>query len=548
MNVENVLARVRLTYSTDAENETISFHEAIRKYANDQTDETSRLLKEMLDKLAEWRDIARRKPLADLIWHIYDQTGYLAYVSGLDDGNQRVANLLSLHQRARQFGEFLRQGLHRFMGFLNELREETDLAQPSVAGDTGRAVRILSIHAAKGLEFPVVLLPDLGKKFNMSDARGLVLTDRRMGLAMQVVDLPRQIHYPSLSSTLLVADLRKQTLAEEIRLLYVALTRAESRIVLIGTAPDGAVDKWANKFRSVKGAFPPEIVLSANSMLDWLGPMQAACGDATCKLFAYSAEQVHAWSGANKQKATDETNRLVRIAELAPLKAQVAPSFAANEIISRLEFSYPHQEFTQLAAAAAATSVGSGHFAGTSRIELQPPSSLSEQVGMSATQIGDATHKVLEHLDYLRPCDESGVREQVSQLVGRGLLTAEQANVVDVASIVWLASTPLGQLLKTHSKQLRREVAFATALGDAPISMDSVMVRGRIDLLLPMDGGVALVDYKTDRVTETGVKDRAETYLSQMGVYRDALRKIAKKEVKAIYLVFLAPRIIWKAE
>jgi ATP-dependent helicase/nuclease subunit A len=167
---------------------------------------------------------------------------------------------------------------------------------------------------------------------------------------------------------------------------------------------------------------------------------------------------------------------------------------------------------------------------------------------LSATQIGDATHKALEHLDYTRACDERDIRAQIGELAARGLLSVAQAAVVDTSAIAWLAATTLGAMLRANAKQLRREVAFAAAIEDGGTKMDAVMVRGRIDLLLPMDGGVALVDYKTDRVTDDGIKDRAESYLNQMKVYRDALHRVAGKEVVAVYLVFLHPRVVWQAD
>ncbi len=136
----------------------------------------------------EWRETAQRRPLEELIWRIYQQSGYLAFCSGLPGGDQRVANLLYLHERAAQFGTFQRQGLSRFMRFIESLRDEADLGTPSIASEADDVVRLMSIHRAKGLEFPVVILADLGKAINLQDCQGTILVDRSAGLGLEVVD------------------------------------------------------------------------------------------------------------------------------------------------------------------------------------------------------------------------------------------------------------------------------------------------------------------------------------------------------------------------
>src|SRR5262249_12486261 len=148
------LARVRLAY--DDPNAHVPFHEAVVRYAAEHDDELAARLRDFLRDLGQWREAGRRRPLAELLWGIYQQTGYLAFCAGLADGEQRVANLLHLHERAGQFGTFHRQGLSRFMQFLQDLAAESDLGAPSVAREADDVVRVMSIHRSKGLEFPVV--------------------------------------------------------------------------------------------------------------------------------------------------------------------------------------------------------------------------------------------------------------------------------------------------------------------------------------------------------------------------------------------------------
>ena len=165
-NAESNLARIRLAYNGTPP---VPFHLAVQKYAEEQKDELADFLRQFRTRLEKWRQEVRQQPVAEMLWSIYDRTGYLAYVSGLPNGQQREANLIELHDRARQFGTFQRQGLGRFLTFLEKLKKETDLGQASIASEADDVVRIMSIHRSKGQEFPVVLLPDLGKAINMQD-------------------------------------------------------------------------------------------------------------------------------------------------------------------------------------------------------------------------------------------------------------------------------------------------------------------------------------------------------------------------------------------
>src|SRR5258706_8463551 len=202
------------------------------RYAAEETDELAARLRAFLEQFEKWRTVARLRPLAELIRQIYDDTGYLAFCSGLDNGEQRCANLLYLHDRAKQFGSFARQGLYRFLRFLDELQNESDVGLPSVLGEGEDVVRIISVHQAKGLEFPVVILPDLGKRINLRDCSGRVLVDRARFLGLPAVDEEKEVRYPSLASVLVSERLRQKAMAEELRVLYVAANRGSEHLVL----------------------------------------------------------------------------------------------------------------------------------------------------------------------------------------------------------------------------------------------------------------------------------------------------------------------------
>ncbi len=231
---------------------------------------------EFLFHLDQWRTMARRQPLAELIQRIYAETGYLAYVGGLPGGGQRRANLRALYDRARQFGGFSRQSLFRFLRFIENLRQnQGDLGTARALGESENVVRIMSIHKSKGLEFPVVFLADLGKRFNLDDTRGDVLVHRGSGLelGLSCYDRKLRLRYPTLAREAVAAALKRDSLAEELRVLYVAMTRARERLIMTASVKNhyAAVQRWS--LSDHRGwTFPLYRLAAASGFLDWLMP------------------------------------------------------------------------------------------------------------------------------------------------------------------------------------------------------------------------------------------------------------------------------------
>jgi ATP-dependent helicase/nuclease subunit A len=565
---EDALARVRIAYPATS----IAFHAAVAKYAHERDDELAAALRDVLGKLDHWRRQAQRRPLAEVIWEIYDSTGYLAFCAGLRDGEQRKANLIDLHDRALQFGSFQRQGLARFLRFLDQLRDESDLGQPSVVGEGEEVIRIMTVHRSKGLEFPVVFLPDLGKRINLQELYGSVLVDRHATLGMDVVDEAKRVRYPSLASKLVGSRLRRAAMAEELRVLYVAMTRAQEHLVLIGTAKADAAEDWQARWGSHAGPLPAGEVVGSLTMLGWLGPVAAATArprGGPIKVTSHTPEEVAAWRPDEHQRGAG-SERLERLARLDPLTTSPQPDPEAAAIVERLTTPYAYERFTKLAAVEAATaltkkgqappvparratrdvaatgSVASGE--GTKLLEL--PRAVRTELKPSAADVGEATHLVLQHLDFTRPCDRGDLRVQLDVLVERRLLAPAAAKAVDLDSICWLIGSPVGELLRTHGKTTRRELPLYLALpaeeidGEAKSSdpADQVMVRSRADALVRTSIGLEIVDYKTDRVDDSTIDARVEYYRPQMDLYRRAIHALTGEPVARVHLVFLQAR------
>lgn len=492
-------------------------------------------------RLRAWRALIRQQPLAEALWSIYEQSGCLAFYECRDDGLQRRANLLRLHELARQFGGFARQGLGRFLEFLRDLREDRDLGQPPVAGDPEAAVRVMSIHRSKGLEFPLVVLAGVGTEFNTRDASESILADRPVGIGMKVIDTQRLISYVSLPYVAVQASARRAVLAEEMRLLYVAMTRARQRLVIVGSrgrfkSPTELRERWKGHV----GVIPAEDVLACAAPLQWLSAAEGAGAALKSQTHAAPPElpsaaspgaRARPWTPlphAPRDAAVDDAMRLASL----PYAHAALADIPATAPVSALEHASSDRPFAASAGASAP-------------IDLAWPT--DEGTALGAREIGSAMHVALRHLDFADAADAPAIRRQVEAMVARRLLFREAVEAVDVEALLWLARGEVGRRLRAPGATVLRELpvylAADAGAGAAVDAADRVMLRGRVDALV-VDADAALVlDYKTDRLTPENEGARIEQYSKQTGAYLRAVGAILRRAAAA-WLVFLHARRI----
>ena len=229
-------------------------------------------------KLQDWRTRSRRISLADLLWSLYEETGYLAYVGTLPAGVQRQANLRVLYDRASRFEATRYRGLFRFLRFLDRFQGQgKDMGNARALGESEDVVRLITVHASKGLEFPVVFVVGLGRTFNTQSLKGKVLLHSKLGMGMPIIDVENYVRYPSLIQYAVKQRLAQESLAEELRILYVALTRAKERLFLYGNVDslDNTLLKWQRTSEWKEVALPEGQLRSAKCFLDWIGPALA---------------------------------------------------------------------------------------------------------------------------------------------------------------------------------------------------------------------------------------------------------------------------------
>ncbi len=558
---EDKLALIRLAYPRKSEP---LFHRAVARYAEEQDDALTIELKRVLEQLRRWRAIGRERSVAELLWTICDDTSYIPWCSGLPDGEQRVANLLHLHDRAQQFEQFRRPTLNRFLHFVNSLEEESDLGMPAVAGANLDAVRIMSVHRSKGLEFPVVILPDLAKEHNLRDTMGTIIVDDAVGLGLRVVDTSREAHYPSMASFVAQHHARRRSLAEELRVLYVAGTRAREHLILIGTADLDDLQNWDDAYIGHTGPIPGSDVLEGRSMLAWIGP---ASSIAEARVPGSIDRRTHTAADIQAMKETmlgaaKRSEALDRITKMQPLDSSTPPSERVQKTIERLQRPYAFEALTTVPATSSVTRLTKDDRlapAGATAMRertvafdrvLRMPTCIAGDVALTAADVGSVTHIVLQRLDLSRMCDDADVEAQIQSIVQRRFLTDKQANAVDRAAIRWWLGTPLAQRLCARPRDVLSELEL-TYMQRAPGAVDpddNIMIRGRLDAVLMEDDGLVVIDYKTDRVTAETVNARAAFYRPQVDAYRAQLAIVTRQRVKSAYLVFLAARQVIEVE
>ncbi|MBM3270745.1 MAG: UvrD-helicase domain-containing protein, partial [Candidatus Sericytochromatia bacterium] len=457
---------------------------------------------DFLDRLDAWRTVARRCPLSELVWRLLAESGYLAFSAALPGGAQREANLLSMYDLAREFDQFTRQGLFRFLRFVRRLEEAgEDLGMAPPAGEGADVVRILSVHRSKGLEFPVVFVAALGQRWNLRDLSSDLLIDRDLGLGPRIADQRARVKYPSLAQRVVAERLRRQALAEEMRILYVAMTRARERLLLFATPPD------AGRWEEAAGAgvpISPDLVTSAAAPIDWIGLALAAApaGD----LFAIThvpevpAAASPALAGGGARSEGDAA--------------------AAGAIAVRLSWTYAYSALARCPAKIAASHAPGDHAPGVED-EAPHPATLrpllverprfvqAAATRLTAAERGTATHLLMQHLDFVADASRQGLAARLADLVEREILAPEAAAGIDAGAIADFVASDWGRRLAAAQAAgtLEREVAFSVKVPASAIRPDLprhvaadewVLMQGMIDAVIRDADGLVILDYKTD--------------------------------------------------
>ena len=501
-----------------------------------------------LGQLRQLRAEAVDLPGHKLLWQIYEDTGLMVVYGAMEGGQTRQENLRLLHEYARRFEQNGHQGVFGLVTQLRRLRESGQ-GLPSPGRESGGGVRIMSIHKSKGLEFPVVLVAGLNRSFNRRDQYAPVLFHPKLGVGPSGLDGDLQIEYPTLARRAVALQLDREMKAEEMRLLYVAMTRAREKLILITTSTDWA--KQCAKLAPDAGATPdPEALNALSTVGEWLLLPVLARPDAA---------DLRAAAGVSCPLLLPEDHWDIRVVpavkpgrgQLREEKAEQQGRHLTSEERVRLAWRYPYEALVNAPSKATATQLkgreldqeaAEGTYGQIQRpLEFPRPRFDQAQRGLTPTEIGTAVHTVMQLIRPEQADTPEGVAEEIARLVAQESLSPEAARAVAPESIAAFFCSPLGREA-VAAADLRREFKFSmltsAALLDPELpEEEQVLLQGVIDCCFTGPQGLTVVDFKTDRVKPGEEKLHSERYRTQIEVYSDALSRITGTPV--------ARRVLW---
>ena len=406
----------------------------------------------------------------------------------------------------------------------------------------------MSVHRSKGLEFPVVVLADLNRMFSRQDMNQPVLVHPQLGAGAERVDRARHIRYDTISKSALALTMERESKAEEMRILYVALTRAKEKLILVDAMKHG--EKRLRELTALSGVpVQPEAVSGAKCPGDWLLlPLLHTTAAGALHQFAGLWPQeldkgpegltihLHHVGGGEAQRETALVPETVRVEDVLPDEA--ALSFCYRHPAAAVTPS--KVTATQLKGRELDQEIAEGTVPRWRELTPEKPRFMQEAQGLSAAERGTAMHLVMQYLD-LGAVSGDDVRSQVAALTQRRLLTAEQAASLDIPALVRFLSSPLAERIR-RSRQVWREYRFALLVDggiyDPSAAGEELLLQGVADCVFETERGLVVVDFKTDRVTGPELPQRAETYRPQLAAYAAALEKILEKPVTERILYF----------
>jgi ATP-dependent helicase/nuclease subunit A len=497
------------------------------------------------------------------------ETHYTDWLLTQNRGEQRRANVQRLLTMAGQFDQFQRQGLFRFLRFIDA--QQTADSEPEVpALSEEDAVRLMSIHQSKGLEFPVVIAADLGKPFNLSDLNAEIIIDEQYGLCPRIKPPHSGRRYPSLAHWLARRRQLCEALAEELRLLYVALTRARDTLILTASIPASRYKKlWLNQQ-------PPDAnaPFAARSCADWLGVWFAAkAGSAAAGRDQGDVE------GLSWKIHRDASFLHSDAQELALEPTSPAPPRPADweRLQQRLSWKYPWETATTQPAKTSVSALrrlaaemeeeSAGFFTapappGRDGVPAVPARSSSPhsrrkkiiRAADAAADAGTAHHAFLQHVSLQHTGSLAELEAEAGRLQAEGILTEEQRGSLDLPGLFAFWDSDLGRKFRAQTSSIKRELAFTARFSPAELArltlqplpegldQDFVVVQGVADLVALLPREIWLLDFKTDDLRPKELNQRVELYRPQLKIYSAALTRIYSRPVSQSWLYFITPR------
>lgn len=553
---EKDLAQIRIK-SPDS-----SFYSALSNYVS-YHDGLSQRIKTFLNQLENLRDFATTHRISELVWEVYERTNLLEIMTAMPNGEQRRVNLEALYERSSQFESAGFKGLYQFITFINRVREdEKDLAQPLISKDANDSVHLMTIHGAKGLEFPIVFYLGADHQFQLRDLnQDYLVTQQFLGLTVKL----KHFRVDSWLRSWAEIQKKQESLEEESRILYVALTRAKQKLIIVANIrnPQKRFSEWENA--KINEKLPLNQKLNAKNALDLLAPSLP---------LEKPASQI-----SDIEQASEENPNI----QIYQEKVAIVPTLKASEptpeastsdnnllkdtAVKLFNFSYPFTDAVRTAAYQSVSEIKraltdpdeeklqnahliSSHNRYTQKIETKPQ--FLYQNGFTGAQIGTAMHMILQYFNYHNKREAANlatIKAEAAALVKKKKLSAEIVPYLPLSEILWFVTSEFASKFWQMPEKLHREEDFSSLILASrlhPHFSDRnarILIHGTIDGYFEDQDGIRLFDYKTDFVDlkhhAQAIANLKKKYSSQLALYEQALNSYHELKVKHKYLVLL---------
>ncbi|MGN0150809.1 MAG: helicase-exonuclease AddAB subunit AddA [Clostridia bacterium] len=508
-----------------------------------------------IDSLRRWREYAKQKTVANLIWSIYSETGFYDFMGALEGGEEAQANLKLLYERAKQYEQSGFRGLFNFLRYIEKLRNRRDdLSGAKLIGENHDVVRIMTIHKSKGLEFPVVFLAGMGKKIRgKPNTESRVILHKELGFGLQYADAQKSYYKDTMMKNLVAKANTREELSETMRLLYVAMTRPKEKLIVTAVRKYSSeekrlseVHKWRNLL-DIDGVMDTKNAASASSYADWICPAAMRCDN-----WKYVEANISSLSKSAEKAAEEEKNDEALTDELV------------NAVGKILDFSY---KYPKSGAIPSKTSVSAlkqmeSYEEDNADMEAKPnefdfsvmvkqPKFMRKNA--QGNEIGTAHHQLMAYINLEGIKKAEDIREfinsEIARIIDSGQIDADAVTENMAEHCAEFFESELGARM-LNSDGVYREQPFQIEIPaklfdctlDNSYDNETMILQGVIDCFFEEDGGIVLLDYKTDKVSS--VDDIVNKYRLQLELYAEAIEKITKKTVKQKYLYLFSVKSV----
>lgn len=534
---DNELLKIRLC------DQQTSFYEALQIARQKAEPALQEKIDQFLGQITKWRAQCEYFGIDELIWHIYMETGYYHYVRLLPDGNLKTANLKMLFERAKQFENTGLNGLFQFINFMDKLRNSSgDLGSAKIIGENENVVRIMSIHKSKGLEFPIVFLASLGKKFNLRELNDSILLHQDLGFGPQYRNCQTQIKYSTLAREAIRKIAKKESISEEMRVLYVALTRSREKLILSGIEKDEE-KSWKKKAEQIEnyGGITESLLTKYPCYLDWFEMLSIAQPE---KLKKWLELHIHGKNElANAQESKEEDQN--QMAKWSQRKTVLS-----KQLQEQMEWQYPFALETQMISKTSVTQLKQEKQSSQKQEEKpkteifsEKPKFLQQTDRLTGAEKGTIMHLCLQKMNVKTMHQKEDITQMIEHLVMQKILTENQAQSISVDALEKFLHSPLAEQMR-QAKVLQKEVPFYLSISAKEVyqqeTEEQILVQGMMDAyFITQENEVILLDYKTDFVKPGQEEMLTQKYYDQMILYQRALEESLQRKVDHMYLYSL---------